>query len=147
MVLSRSNICPGLKAGDLFFGVDYTERSKFLGRYFRQQYAKLKEESEQPRFFREKLIYNYIYKGPVLEWYLRVKIRLENDYQLFHDLLPKQGRILDIGCGYGFMSYMLAICSTGREIIGYDYDEEKIAVANHCFSRNENIHFITGRYQ
>ncbi len=133
---------PRIKAGDLFFGVDYSERAKFIGKYYRQQYTKMKEESEQPRFFREQLMYNYIYKGPVLEWYLRVKIRLENDYQLFHDLLPKQGLVLDIGCGYGFMSYMLQFASSGREVIGYDYDEEKIAVANHCFSRNENVHFI-----
>jgi 1-acyl-sn-glycerol-3-phosphate acyltransferase len=133
---------PRIKAGDLFFGVDYTERAKFLGRYFRQQYAKQKEELEQPRFFREQLIYNYIYKGPVLEWYLRVKIRLEKDYRLFHKLLPKQGRLLDIGCGYGFMSYMLQFAAPGRDITGYDYDEEKILVANHCFSRNTNIHFV-----
>ena len=104
---------PRVKAGDLFFGVDYAERAKFLGRYFRQQYAKLKEELEQPRYFREKLIYNYIYKGPVLEWYLRVKIRLEKDYKTFHDLLPRQGRILDIGCGYGFMSLYASICCAG----------------------------------
>jgi 1-acyl-sn-glycerol-3-phosphate acyltransferase len=133
---------PRIKTGDLYFGVDYTERAKFLGRYYRQQYAKLKEESEQPRFFRERLIYNYMYKGPVLEWYLRVKIRLENDYQLFHDLIPRQGLVLDIGCGYGFMSYMLQFAAPGRDIVGYDYDEEKIAVASHCFSRNENIHFL-----
>jgi 1-acyl-sn-glycerol-3-phosphate acyltransferase len=133
---------PRIKAHDFYFGVDYTERSKFLGRHFRQQYAKLKEESEQPRFFRERLIYNYIYKGPVLEWYLRVKIRLEKDYQLFHDLLPEQGRILDFGCGYGFMSYMLQFLAPDRRITGYDYDEDKIAVAAHCFSCNENIHFV-----
>ena len=134
---------PRVKAGDLFFGVDYTERAKFMGRYFRQQYEKLKDESEQPRFFKELLIYNYIYKGPVLEWYLRIKIRLEKNYQTFHELLPKQGRILDIGCGYGFMSYMLHFAAPARDLIGYDYDEEKIAVANHCFSRDSNIHFVT----
>jgi uncharacterized protein len=133
---------PRVKSGDLFFGVDYTERAKYMGKYFRQQYEKLKEESEQPRFFRELLIYNFIYKGPVLEWYLRVKIRLEKDYQVFHELLPKQGRILDIGCGYGFMSYMLNFAAPERDLIGYDFDEEKISVASHCFSRNSNIHFI-----
>ena len=133
---------PKIKSGDLFFGVDYTERAKYLGKYFRQQYEKLKEELERPRFFKELLIYNYLYKGPVLEWYLRIKIRLEKNYQIFHDLLPKQGRILDIGCGYGFMSYMLQFSAPDRDLIGYDYDEEKIAVANHCFSRNTNIHFV-----
>ena len=88
------------------------------------------------------LIYNYLYKGPVLEWYLRIKIRLEKNYQVFHGPLPKHGRILDIGCGYGFMSYMLQFAAPARDIIGYDYDEEKIAVAEHCFSRNTNIHFV-----
>jgi uncharacterized protein len=133
---------PRVKSDDLYFGVDYTERAKYMGRYFRQQYEKLKEEREQPRFFRELLKYNYLYKGPVLEWYLRVKIRLENDYQVFHELLPKQGRILDIGCGYGFMSYMMNFAAPGRDMIGYDYDDEKISVASHCFSRNTNIHFV-----
>jgi 1-acyl-sn-glycerol-3-phosphate acyltransferase len=133
---------PRVKPADFFFGVDYADKAKGLGKYFRQQYAILKAEQEQPRFFREQLIYNYIYKGPVLEWYLRVKIRLEKDYEIFHDLLPVQGRILDIGCGYGFMSYMLQFSASGRDIIGYDYDEEKIDVASHCFSKNGNIHFI-----
>jgi uncharacterized protein len=133
---------PRVKAGDLFYGVDYAERAKFMGRYFRQQYEKMKGELEQPRFFKELLIYNYIYKGPVLEWYLRIKVRLEKNYLTFHDLLPRQGRILDIGCGYGFMSYMLHFSAPARDLVGYDFDEEKIAVANHCFSRDTNIHFV-----
>jgi 2-polyprenyl-3-methyl-5-hydroxy-6-metoxy-1,4-benzoquinol methylase len=61
---------------------------------------------------------------------------------MFHELLPGKGLILDIGCGYGFMDYMLQFSAPDREVIGYDYDEEKIAVASHCFSRNSNIHFI-----
>ena len=133
---------PRIKPNDLYFGPDYAERAKEIGKYYRQQYAKFKELNERPRFFRERLIYNYIYKGPVLEWYLRVKIRIENDFLTFHGLLPARGRILDIGCGYGFMDYMLQMAAREREIMGYDHDEEKIAVANHCFSRNPNIHFI-----
>jgi 2-polyprenyl-3-methyl-5-hydroxy-6-metoxy-1,4-benzoquinol methylase len=113
---------------DVFFGPDYTEKAQGLTRYYRQQYAKFKEINETTRFFRERLTYNYIYKGPVLEWYLRVKIRMENDYRTFHELLPGRGRILDIGCGYGFMSYMLQFASQERELLGYDHDEEKIAV-------------------
>jgi len=67
---------------------------------------------------------------------------LENNYQLFHELLPLSGKLLDIGCGYGFMSYMLHFTSPLREITGIDYDEEKIETANNCFSRNEWINFI-----
>jgi 2-polyprenyl-3-methyl-5-hydroxy-6-metoxy-1,4-benzoquinol methylase len=123
------------------YGENYTERAKNIGRYFREQYAILKTAEEQPPYFREQLIYNYLYKGPVLEWYLKVKTRMEKNYELFHELLPKRGHISDIGCGYGFMSYMLHFASPGRDISGYDYDEEKIAVAAHCFSRNEHIRF------
>jgi uncharacterized protein len=133
---------PRVKTGDFFFGVDYSERAKFMGQYFRREYARLKKQEEGPRYFREQLIYNYIYKGPILEWYLRVKIRLEKDYRVFHEHIPLKGRILDIGCGYGFMSYMLQMLAPGRDIIGYDHDEEKIETASHCFSKNGNIHFL-----
>ena len=84
-----------------------TERAKYIGRYFREEFKQVRKRLEQPVYFREQLIYNYLYKGPVLEWYMKVKLRLEKNYRLFHNLLPEQGSILDAGCGYGFMSYML----------------------------------------
>jgi len=132
---------PRISPGNKSFGENYTERAKNIGKYFREQYAQLQGGAEQPAYFREQLIYNYLYKGPVLEWYIKIKTKLEKNYQLFHELLPKAGHISDIGCGYGFMSYQLHFAAPGRDITGYDYDEEKIAVANHCFSRNENIRF------
>jgi 2-polyprenyl-3-methyl-5-hydroxy-6-metoxy-1,4-benzoquinol methylase len=77
-----------------------------------------------------------------LEWYIRVKLNLEKNYELIHTLIPKEGRILDIGCGYGFMDYALYFASPRRIITGIDYDEEKIQVANNCFSKDENVNFI-----
>ena len=68
---------PRIKPEDKTFGIGYTERTKLIGRYFRGEFAKLRGELEQPSYFREKLIYNYIYKGPVLEWYMKIKTRLE----------------------------------------------------------------------
>jgi 1-acyl-sn-glycerol-3-phosphate acyltransferase len=132
---------PRISPRDNSFGENYTERAKNIGRYFREEYAQLRDREEQPAYFREQLIYNYLYKGPVLEWYLKVKTKLEKNYGLLHELLPKAGHISDIGCGYGFMSYQLHFAAPERDITGYDYDEEKIAVANHCFSRNEHIRF------
>lgn len=133
---------PRIKPTDKSFGEGYAERAKSIGRYFRQEFNQLKTEIEQPGYFREKLIYNYLYKGPILEWYMRIKTRLEKNYQAFHELVPVQGRILDIGCGYGFMAYMLSFTSAQREITGIDYDEEKIDTANHCFSKTDSINFV-----
>lgn len=108
----------------------------------REQYSMLRHEAEQPRYFREQLFYNYIYKGPVLEWYMKIKVRLEKNYQLFHELLPSDGALLDIGCGYGFMTYMLHFASPNRHITGIDYDVDKISTASHCFSKSDAIRFI-----
>jgi len=133
---------PRIDPDDDRFGDGYADRAKKIGRYFREELNKLKTSTEQCRYFREQLIYNYIYKGPVLEWYLRIKLKLENNYQLFHELLPVSGKLLDMGCGYGFLSYMLHFTSTERDITGIDYDADKIDTANHCFSKNEKINFI-----
>jgi 1-acyl-sn-glycerol-3-phosphate acyltransferase len=132
---------PRIRFGDKFFGNGYAEQAKFVGRYMRQEYEQLRAEVERPAYFRDQLIYNYLYKGPVLEWYMRIKTRLENNYELFDELVPRQGNILDIGCGYGFMDYMLHFVSPARTITGIDYDEEKIATANHCYLRTDKLRF------
>lgn len=123
------------------FGETYSERAKLVGRYFRMEFSKLSEEIEQPEYYREQLVYNYLYKGPVLEWYMRVKLRLEGYYKMFNQHLPHKGKILDIGCGYGFMSYMLKYLSPEREIFGIDYDEEKTDLAQHIYSRKKGLNF------
>jgi 2-polyprenyl-3-methyl-5-hydroxy-6-metoxy-1,4-benzoquinol methylase len=79
----------------------------------------------------------------VLEWYCRIKSRLEGNYKLIEGVVPKKGMILDIGCGYGFMAYMLHWTSKDRYVTGIDYDQEKTVLAQHNFSRNERIQFKT----
>ncbi len=116
--------------------------SKSVRHHMQKEYALIRKEFETPAFFRKKVIRNYLYRGPVLEWYMKVKIRMEDHYQLFHENLPDQGLITDIGCGYGFMSYMLQLMAPGRQILAYDYDVDKIDTANHCALRNKHTRFI-----
>lgn len=56
--------------------------------------------------------------------------------------MPAQGTVLDLGCGYGFLCYMLSFTSYGRQITGVDYDEEKILTAEHCYSKTDRVGFI-----
>lgn len=44
--------------------------------------------------------------------------------------VPKKGKILDLGCGYGIFSNYLALCSSQRKITGVDTDKGKIMHAN-----------------
>jgi 2-polyprenyl-3-methyl-5-hydroxy-6-metoxy-1,4-benzoquinol methylase len=133
---------PRIPAEDRSFGENYTEKTKNISKYFKAEYAKMREEIETVDYYFNRLSKNYIYKGPIVEWYMRVKVKMEDNYRLFESLLPKKGTITDIGCGYGFLPYMLAFTSEERTVIGTDYDEEKIAVAANCFSRNERISFF-----
>ena len=57
---------------------------------------------------------------------------LEKNYEVLHALIPKQGRVYDIGCGYGYFSMMMAYMSPQRNILGLDFDEEKIKIAHHA---------------
>ncbi|WP_346318662.1 1-acyl-sn-glycerol-3-phosphate acyltransferase [Chitinophaga sp. YIM B06452] len=134
-------ILPRIKPDDTRWGDNYSTRTKLVSRYFRQEYEQMRKSIETPAWWREQLVYQYLYKGPVLEWYMRIKTKLENNYALFHELLPAKGNIMDIGCGYGFMSYMLHFLSPERTMLGVDYDEDKIATAQHCYIRNEHVRF------
>ena len=137
-VVFLSKIFPG----DDSFGATYAERTKMIGRFFRAKHEKLRQEIESPGYFHHKLITNYLYKGPVLEWYMRIKLRLEKDYEAFHKLVPLNASVLDLGCGYGFLDYMLQFLSNGRVITGVDYDEEKIETAQNGYLRSERLNFI-----
>ncbi len=129
---------------DTRYGTSYQERTKAICAYMRKEYELLREEYEPVSYFRSRLIRNYIYKGPVLEWYCKIKTALEHNYALFESLMPKKGRIVDVGCGYGFLPYMLMYKSKYRTILGVDYDEEKIAIADNCIDKSTNLSFAVG---
>lgn len=126
---------------DMEWGKGYSARSKSISRHFKKLYTQLKTRQETPAFFHNQLVKNYIYKGPILEWYTRIKVGLEHNYQLFHHLIPYKARITDIGCGYGMMSNMLHLLSSDREILGLDYDQEKIQVAQQGYLQSSKVRF------
>jgi len=135
---------PRIKHGDERFGVGYAERTKKISKHFKLVYNKLRLETETPAFFKEVLIKNYLFKGPVLEWYVRIKFSMEKSYQLFHELVPPKAKVTDLGCGYGIMTYALAISGSNRKVRGVDYDAEKINVAQECAYKPKNISFEQG---
>jgi len=46
------------------------------------------------------------------------------------DLLPTEGRIVDIACGHGHLALLLASGAPNRHVLGVDIDERKIAAAD-----------------
>ncbi len=138
-----SKILPRISCNDNSFGATYQERTKRISAYMKEEYARICLEKNTPAnpAFYEALILNYIYKGPIIEWYIRIKVKMEHNYQLFNQLIPMKGQITDIGCGLGPLCYMLSMISKERQITGIDYDEDKIAIAQHGWLRGENLRF------
>lgn len=124
----------------------YKDLSKKVRTLFVEELRCLSEElnSTSNPYFYASIIRSYLFKGPVLEWYMRIKIRMEERYKYFDKHIPKKAKIVDIGCGYGPLSYMLALTSPDREVLGIDYDEEKIATAQHSQIKVRNVKFECG---
>ena len=145
MVMNSSltmKFLPRITPDDKRFGNGYAERTKGISRYFKAEFEKLREQYETARYFRQRLRMNYIYKGIELEW-LAIK---ESSRTAFFDALntaiPRVGRITELGCGYGFATYMLHFTGWNRTFTAIDLDAEKIDVANNCYSKNEQLQFV-----
>jgi uncharacterized protein len=137
-VEALSRIC----RNDKSFGTGLTERTRAIQAHFRKEYHRMTEYYRDTKYYRDLLIRNFIYKGPILEWYVRIKIRLENYYRSIHKLLPEKGKIVNLGCGHGYMDYLLAWASVERQITGVDYDGEKILIAHNGISKPANTRFV-----
>jgi len=141
--LIAANIMKRIPAADNSFGNTYQDKSKNYRRWFTEEYAKINDTYSRANnpYFREALIKNYIYKGPVLEWYMRTKCRIDGYYDLWDRLIPRNASIVDVGCGYGQLCFMLGTLAPERKVLGIDYDSDKIELAKHSFLCKNSISF------
>lgn len=122
----------------------YYYASREALKFIRRTYDEAKRNYETPAFLRHKIIGNYLFKGPVLENYIRVKMRMEKNYSAIHRLIPENCSVTDIGCGYGAVDFILSLAAPERKIIAIDYDSMKIELAKNSFLSSEcSIEFIT----
>lgn len=135
-------ILPRIKANDLSWGDDFGRRTKSISTYYKKEYIKFKDEQENSNGLFPRVFANYIYKGPITEWYIKIKWKLEaKNYDFYNTLLHEKHSILDVGCGYGYLSYFLHYKDENKKIIGLDYDAEKISIASNGFDKTENLTF------
>jgi len=94
------------------------------------------DEVNTPRVLRRKVERLYRYQGAFVEKFVHWKLKLDPVFAALAPLVPRQGFILDLGCGYGLATHWLAFGTDERALLGVDYDESKIAVAQRtCPSR------------
>lgn len=131
-----------IKPTDLSWGTGYRERSKSISNYFKSEYKRLKDRVENPEYFKEILMSNYLFKGTVLPHYVRIKLKLAGNFDVINNLIAGDARVCDLGCGYGYLALLLDLFSKDRQIIGIDHDPEKIEIATNCYTGKGSIKFI-----
>jgi 2-polyprenyl-3-methyl-5-hydroxy-6-metoxy-1,4-benzoquinol methylase len=55
--------------------------------------------------------------------------------------IPSQGKILDVGCGYGFIAHCLSLSAPMREITGTDINSHRISIAKLSANGYKNLKF------
>ena len=121
----------------------YRKQAKELRAFYQREYKSLHQELGNTSYYRSKLIGRFIYKGPVLEWYMKVKLNMEKNYAFYHKIIPRNAQVLDLGCGFGYLAIMLGLCSHERRITGIDYDEGKIVTARKAAHGLEHVRFMS----
>lgn len=118
---------------------EYTKRVLEL---MREQFVEVKKKYAKTNYWYTAIMRNYVLKGPILEWYVRVKYKLEKkNFEFYDDLIGDRKMIYDVGCGYGYLSYYLHYRNTSRHIVGVDYDEEKVLTADNGIKKNDHLNF------
>lgn len=62
-------------------------------------------------------------------------------YLKIEKMIPKQGTIIDLGCGYGIFTNFLAASGPERKIVAMEYNHNKIKEAKKGFP---NVRYFTG---
>ena len=86
-----------------------------------------------------------LYSNQSLGIRLFLKLRhLLSPLEILENWVPKEGNILDVGCGHGLFTNYMALRAPSRNIVGVDPSISKIEVARRTESRVPNVHYILG---
>lgn len=112
------------------FGKNYTERTKQISVFFKEEYRKIREKLERPDYFKKMVLHSFDYKET--EIVNSVKTDLKKNIETYYRLnkhLSAKAKILHLSSDYGQLDVLLALQEPQRKITSYNSDEEKLAVS------------------
>jgi 1-acyl-sn-glycerol-3-phosphate acyltransferase len=119
---------------DLSFGKAYSERTKKINAYFRQEFAKLRHELEDENYFRKKLFLSYLYKDS--EVVKEVKDDFNAHKSVYFELnkhIPKDASILHIADDFGQKDILLTLYQAERRIFSFIENDERRQTARQTY--------------
>lgn len=115
---------------DMSFGKNYSERTKKINAYFREEFAKLREEIEDENYFKKKLFLSFLYKDS--DVVKEVKKDFNTNKSVYFELnkhISNEANILHIADDYGQKDVLLTLYQASRRIFSFIKDDEKRATA------------------
>ncbi|MDN3690977.1 1-acyl-sn-glycerol-3-phosphate acyltransferase [Chryseobacterium tructae] len=129
---------------DLSFGKNYSERTKKINAYYREEFAKLREEIENENYFKKQLFLSYLYKDA--EVVTAVKKDFNTNKLVYFELnkhIDADANILHIADDFGQKDVLLTLYQASRRIFSWIKNDEKRAKAAHNYLvKRRKINYI-----
>ena len=85
----------------------------------------------------------YVKQSPVIRLFVRIR-HLLSPLEALENLVPKEGKVLDLGCGHGLFTNYMALRSSSRSILGVDPSPVKIKAAKITEPMVTNARYLLG---
>lgn len=120
-----------IEANDAVFGANYSERTKKINKYFRDQFASLRKDLEDENYFKNKLMLSFLYKEQEIRQ--EVKCDFENKKSVYfklNSIIADSAKVLHLADDYGQLDVLLVLQQAKRKIESFIANEDRRAVAS-----------------
>jgi len=129
-VLAAEQIAPN----DPRFGITHRERAKLIGKYFREQFALMRQRIEGEDYLKKKLFLSYLYKEPYIVHAVRTDFqKRKKQYHALSLSLPEKATVLHWADDYGQADFLLLLTYPERTFITLITDDHKRAIAQQSY--------------
>ncbi len=135
-------ILPRITSGDLEFGESYSERTKKISGYFKEQYFDFQKELEGIDYYKKALLNNYRYKSCYKDVKNDFKINKATYYKAA-SFINHKDRVLQYSDDYGQFLVYLSFKRPYAKLKGIIVGSDKLAVARNCYATIRNkVEFV-----
>ena len=132
---------PRVTPGTFDYGLGAKALMRHCEALMRDALQRQLDELNTPATVRRKIRRLYRYQGQFVEQFVHWKLKRDPMFLQLDAIVPRTGFILDLGCGYGLAAHWLLCATDQRQVLGVDYDEDKIRVAGRSAPGHARLRF------
>lgn len=119
------------------------KQTQLFRQYYKKALTKLTQEIETPKYFKDMVWLNYIYKGREVQVSARKTLKNFDIIEQKVAQMPDEGTILIKEKGQGELSLIAALVKKNLHIVSLIEDDDTRALAEHCAAVPQNLEYIS----